>query len=99
MFLLIHKLQKKPEAVRQRIAFLSAVIGTGIIVLFWLVALFAGGLSQGGTGEKTQPSKAGPFSMLSDAVGGLVSETRATFSGIQKAWSGKETVYPANARE
>ncbi len=37
-FYFIEKLQKKPEAARKRIVFLSALAITSLIFIFWLIA-------------------------------------------------------------
>ncbi len=94
MFSFISRIQRKPESTKRQIAFFGAAGVTGIIALFWLVAILTGSLTFSTTGADKRADEGGPFSVLSDAVGGLIQDTTSVFSDLKNTWGGSQTVYP-----
>lgn len=77
MFDFIERLRAKPEHVRQRIAFGTATLFTGIIAVGWMAALVAG------NAFILKPTNDGPT--LADStrpLSGAVSDVQSSFSNL-----------------
>jgi hypothetical protein len=84
MLSLIHKLQRKPERARRKMAFVGAAVVTGLIAVFWLLTV---SLVEIPDAASEQARSVGPFRALSDGVGAMLAETRATVEDVTNLFS------------
>lgn len=79
MFAFLQHLQRKPERIRRKVALVSAAIVTGLIAIFWLLNV---SLIEIPEAASEDTASVGPFRALSDGVGAMLAETRATVEDI-----------------
>lgn len=87
MLSLISRLQRKPESVRRKIAFVVSAAVTGVIILFWLVSF--GSSSSGIVSETVQVEKEpGPFAAFAENVGSFIADAAETIQAAAGVFSG-----------
>ncbi|KKW10562.1 MAG: hypothetical protein UY50_C0031G0020 [Parcubacteria group bacterium GW2011_GWA2_49_9] len=84
MLSLISNLQRKPEHTRKKIAFVSSVVLTGVIVLFWLVSL---SVRESEPVVAAQDEDTGPFQAVTESVGTFFADVGTAFKDMKKAFS------------
>ncbi|HBV01745.1 MAG TPA: hypothetical protein DEF00_05205 [Candidatus Taylorbacteria bacterium] len=87
MLFLISKLQRKPERVRKKIAFVASAIITGIIVIIWLTSL---SVATPETSSKSALSgdDVGPFQALTENLSVFFLDASETIQTAVSAFSG-----------
>ena len=86
MLSIIHKLQRRPEHVRKKMAIVWSAAATGLIVAFWLVSIvFSRGEPKT---EIAQDAESGPFHALTEAVGTFTADIGDAFDQAAGVFSG-----------
>jgi len=84
MLSVIEHLQHKPEHTRKKIAFVTSVVLTGVIVLFWLVSH---SLQTEDASVSVQKEETSPFRAVTENVGMFFADVGTAFQGMKDAFS------------
>lgn len=87
----IAKIQRKPEAVRRKMAITGAAIMTGAIVVLWLISISFRELP-----SVAREETASPFAALSDGIGAVLEDTKEALQEVTDAFSEDEENVPAS---
>lgn len=83
MFELIDKIRQKPEKTKKRIAFLASLTFTGIILFFWILAVYPDFKERNSIEKKARKLESGPSSSFASVFSGKVGEIKEQFSKLR----------------